>query len=78
MGTVTRFLTAVWVTDTATGDTGTAMILNTGTDMDMIMDTGIHMKILTATVRSGAVFVYLWIVDFNYFISKAFKNMHFQ
>lgn len=75
MGTATLFLTAVWDTDMATGgtiiamgDTGTAMILNTGTVMgmvmimvmimDTIMDMAIHMRSLTATVRSGAAFSY--------------------
>lgn len=71
MGTVTLFLTAVWATDTATGDTGTAMTLNTGTDiimdtdtdmvmiMIMIMDTVIHTRSLTAMVWSGAVSAYI-------------------
>lgn len=66
MGTATLFLTAVLAMgdmDTATGDMGTATILNMGpvTDMitvmltGMIMDMVIHMN-LTATVRPGAVF----------------------
>lgn len=65
MGTATLFLTAVWDTATgdtniAMGDTDTAMILNTGTVMgmvmimDTIMDMAIHTRSLTATVRSGA------------------------